>query len=113
MRRYIAVLGVLALVGCGGVRGGVGAAPGAALGAADSLPLPAGALQTGAGAFLGQGVDVTAYRRLRDSFLDLQVRAQSMALGDATTTITTLQRPVPSRSLDIGHQLYDLCMTYL
>ena len=64
----------------------------ATLGAADSLHLTAGALQTGAGAFLGQGVDVTAYRRLRDSFLDLQVRAQSMALGDATTSAEALDR---------------------
>ena len=56
----------------------------ATLGAANPLHLTAGATQNGAGAFLGQGVDVTAYRRLRDSFLDLQVRAQSMALGDAT-----------------------------
>ena len=64
----------------------------ATLGAADPLHLTAGALQTGAGAFLGQGVDVTAYRRLRDSFLDLQVRAQSMALGDATTSAEALDR---------------------
>jgi flagellar hook-associated protein 1 FlgK len=64
----------------------------ASLGAADSLHLTAGALQNGSGAFLGQGVDVTAYRRLRDSFLDLQVRAQSMSLGDATTSAEALDR---------------------
>ena len=64
----------------------------ASLGATDSLHLTAGALQNGAGAFLGQGVDVTAYRRLRDSFLDLQVRAQSMSLGDATTSAEALDR---------------------
>ena len=64
----------------------------ASLGAADPLHLMAGATQNGAGAFLGQGVDVTAYRRLRDSFLDLQVRAQSMALGDATTSAEALDR---------------------
>lgn len=64
----------------------------ATLGAADALHLTAGALQNGAGAFLGQGVDVTAYRRLRDSFLDLQVRAQSMSLGDATTSAEALDR---------------------
>ena len=64
----------------------------ATLGAADPLHLTAGATQNGAGAFLGQGVDVTAYRRLRDSFLDLQVRAQSMALGDATTSAEALDR---------------------
>jgi flagellar hook-associated protein 1 len=64
----------------------------ASLGAADPLHLTAGATQNGAGAFLGQGVDVTAYRRLRDSFLDLQVRAQSMALGDASTSAEALDR---------------------
>ena len=64
----------------------------ATLGAANPLHLPAGATQSGAGAFLGQGVDVTAYRRLRDSFLDLQVRAQSMSLGDATTSAEALDR---------------------
>jgi flagellar hook-associated protein 1 FlgK len=64
----------------------------ATLGAADPLHLVAGATQNGAGAFLGAGVDVTAYRRLRDSFLDLQVRAQSMALGDATTSAEALDR---------------------
>src|SRR5919201_4945294 len=64
----------------------------AALGATDALHVQAGATGTGQGAFLGQGVDVTAYRRIRDSFLDLQVRAQSMALGDATTTAEALDR---------------------
>jgi len=62
----------------------------ATLGAANPLHLTAGATQNGAGAFLGQGVDVTAYRRVRDSFLDLQVRAQNMALGDATTSAEAL-----------------------
>ena len=64
----------------------------AALGATDALHVQAGATGTGQGAFLGQGVDVTAYRRIRDSFLDLQVRAQSMALGDASTTAEALDR---------------------
>jgi flagellar hook-associated protein 1 FlgK len=64
----------------------------ATLGAANPLHLTAGATQNGAGAFLGQGVDVTAYRRLRDSFLDLQVRAQTMALGDASTSAEALDR---------------------
>jgi flagellar hook-associated protein 1 len=62
----------------------------ATLGATDPLHLAAGATANGHGAFLGQGVDVTAYRRVRDSFLDLQVRAQNMALGDATTTAQAL-----------------------
>jgi flagellar hook-associated protein 1 len=64
----------------------------AALGAADALHVQAGATHNGQGAFLGQGVDVTAYRRIRDSFLDLQVRAQNMALGDATTSAEALDR---------------------
>jgi flagellar hook-associated protein 1 len=64
----------------------------ASLGAANPLHLVAGATQDGSGAFLGQGVDVTAYRRLRDSFLDLQVRAQTMALGDASTSAEALDR---------------------
>ena len=64
----------------------------AALGATDALHVQAGATHNGQGAFLGQGVDVTAYRRIRDSFLDLQVRAQNMALGDATTSAEALDR---------------------
>ncbi len=62
----------------------------ATLGAADPLHLTAGATQNGTGAYLGTGVDVTAYRRVRDSFLDLQVRAQNMALGDASTSAQSL-----------------------
>jgi flagellar hook-associated protein 1 FlgK len=64
----------------------------AALGATHALHVQAGATADGHGAFLGQGVDVTAYRRIRDSFLDLQVRAQNMALGDATTSAEALDR---------------------
>jgi flagellar hook-associated protein 1 len=64
----------------------------ATLGAANPLHVQAGATTDGQGAFLGQGVDVTAYRRIRDSFLDLQVRAQNMALGDATTGAEALDR---------------------
>jgi flagellar hook-associated protein 1 FlgK len=63
----------------------------AALGAASPLHV-SGATQNGSGAFLGQGVDVTAYRRIRDSFLDLQVRAQTMALGDGSTSAEALDR---------------------
>ena len=36
----------------------------------------------GAGAHLGSGVDVQAYRRVRDGFLDLQYRAQATRLGE-------------------------------
>jgi flagellar hook-associated protein 1 FlgK len=49
--------------------------------AARPLELQAGALADGSGAMLGQGVEVEAYRRLRDTFLDLQFRGQNMALG--------------------------------
>jgi flagellar hook-associated protein 1 FlgK len=62
----------------------------AVLGATPALNLQNGALQNGSGAFLGQGVDVTAYKRIRDSFLDLQVRAQTMALGDGSTSSQAL-----------------------
>jgi flagellar hook-associated protein 1 FlgK len=53
----------------------------AVLGASRALRVPAGALQSGAGADLGSGVDVLSYRRVRDQFLDLQYRAQAMRLG--------------------------------
>src|SRR5919198_1828027 len=64
----------------------------ATLGATSALHVAGGALQDGSGAFIGQGVDVTAYRRIRDSFLDLQVRAQTMALGDGSTSAQALDR---------------------
>src|SRR5919204_2481175 len=64
----------------------------ATLGAANALHVAAGITQDGTGAFIGQGVDVTAYRRIRDSFLDLQVRAQNMALGDGSTSAEALDR---------------------
>jgi flagellar hook-associated protein 1 len=62
----------------------------ATLGAASALHVTGGATQDGSGAFIGQGVDVTAYRRIRDSFLDLQVRAQTMALGEGSTNAQAL-----------------------
>lgn len=58
----------------------------AVLASAHALDVAAGALQNGAGALLGQGVDVVEYRRIRDGFLDLQYRAQNMALGQHETT---------------------------
>ena len=54
----------------------------ASLVAATPLTIDSGALANGSGAQLGQGVDVSAYRRMRDSFLDLQYRAQNMTLGE-------------------------------
>jgi flagellar hook-associated protein 1 FlgK len=62
----------------------------AALVAADALPLQAGALASGAGAFLGQGVEVEAYRRLRDAFLDVQYRGQAMTQAGNETTSRAL-----------------------
>jgi flagellar hook-associated protein 1 len=64
----------------------------AVLGAALPYQLDAGALANGSGAQLGQGVDVLEYRRIRDSFLDLQYRAQNMTLGGKTTTADGLSR---------------------
>jgi len=64
----------------------------AVLGAALPLELSAGALANGRGAQLGQGVDVVAYRRMRDAFLDLQFRAQNMALGERATLADGLAR---------------------
>lgn len=58
--------------------------------AAPALTIPAGALQNGTGAQLGQGVDVLDYRRLRDDFLDLQWRTQNMTGGQAETTAQRL-----------------------
>src|SRR3954469_5795818 len=62
----------------------------ATLTAAQPLVIPAGALQNGDGAQLGSGVDVQAYRRVRDHFLDAQYRAQNMRLGYQSATATTL-----------------------
>jgi flagellar hook-associated protein 1 FlgK len=62
----------------------------AVFGAAPSLAIPAGAKQDGTGAQLGQGVDVVAYQRMRDDFLDLQFRAQTMTSGQADVTAQRL-----------------------
>jgi flagellar hook-associated protein 1 FlgK len=64
----------------------------AVLGAALPYTIQAGLLVDGSGAQLGQGVDVLEYRRMRDSFLDLQFRAQNMSLGDKTATADGLSR---------------------
>ncbi len=54
----------------------------ASLTAFRSLELEAGAVASGGGASLGQGVEVEAYRRMRDGFVDLQFRAQRMATSE-------------------------------
>jgi flagellar hook-associated protein 1 len=41
---------------------------------------------------LGTGVDAIAYKRIRDSFLDLQYRAQSMQVGGSTTRADALDQ---------------------
>ena len=62
----------------------------ATLVAADPLKIASGALADGGGAFLGQGVEVEAYRRMRSSFLDLQFRGQNMSLGQHETSAAAL-----------------------
>src|SRR5437763_2297747 len=51
-----------------------------------------GAMVDGGGGWLGSGVDVLTYRRIRDGFLDLQYRAQAMNQGQWDTTASTLSQ---------------------
>ena len=62
----------------------------AVLGASRPLKIAAGAVQNGGGAEIGTGVDVLAYRRLRDQFIDLQYRAQAMRLGGLAAQVKGL-----------------------
>jgi flagellar hook-associated protein 1 FlgK len=48
------------------------------------------ALSTGPAGLLGTGVDVTSYKRIRDSFLDLQYRAQNMQVGGESARADSL-----------------------
>jgi flagellar hook-associated protein 1 len=64
----------------------------ALLAAMPALTVPANSATTGAGAQLGTGVDVLAIRRIRDSFLDIQYRAESMQLGNASTKSQSLEQ---------------------
>ncbi len=57
-----------------------------------ALTIPANSATTGAGAQLGTGVDVLAIRRIRDSFLDIQYRAETMQLGNASTKAQSLEQ---------------------
>ena len=50
------------------------------------------ALSVPAAGLLGTGVDVVAYKRIRDSFLDLQYRAQSMQVGYGTARADALDQ---------------------
>ena len=53
--------------------------------ASDALAVPPAGL-------LGTGVDVVAYRRIRDGFLDLQYRAQNMQTGYGTARTDSLEQ---------------------
>jgi flagellar hook-associated protein 1 len=64
----------------------------AVMAASDALVIPQGAVQGGAGAHIGSGVDVLAYRRIRDTFLDLQYRAQATRLGEEAGRAQGLDR---------------------
>src|SRR4051794_20729523 len=61
----------------------------AALAATTPLTVTAGGVAQGGS--LGTGVDIQSYRRVRDQFLDLQYRGQSMQLGEQTTRSSGLQ----------------------
>jgi flagellar hook-associated protein 1 FlgK len=60
--------------------------------AATPYTIEAGLLVDGGGAQLGGGVDIQAFRRIKDGFLDLQYRAQSLRLGDYQTTTSATQQ---------------------
>jgi flagellar hook-associated protein 1 FlgK len=64
----------------------------AVLTAAPATDVPAGMLQHGGGAQIGAGVDVQAYRRVRDNFLDLQFRGQNSVLGEQNAKSEALDR---------------------
>src|SRR5512144_3263842 len=55
----------------------------AVLAAARATEVKAG-VQNGGTAQLGAGVEVQAYRRIRDNFLDLQYRRQNTLVGEQT-----------------------------
>ncbi len=83
----------------------------AVMAASAPLTIPAGGIQSGAGAHLGTGVEVEDYRRVRDQFLDLQFRSQSMRLGYESTRTQQLERAELALSEPsdngIGQQLTD------
>jgi flagellar hook-associated protein 1 FlgK len=57
----------------------------AVLDASMPLRIAAGEFSAGGAAHIGTGVTVDAFRRIRDTFLDLQYRAQAMQVGDQST----------------------------
>jgi flagellar hook-associated protein 1 len=61
----------------------------AVLGASDALQVTDGTRQSTI-ASIGTGVQIQAYNRIRDDFLDLQYRAQNMVLGQQSATANSL-----------------------
>ncbi|MBJ7522311.1 MAG: flagellar hook-associated protein FlgK [Solirubrobacteraceae bacterium] len=59
--------------------------------ASSSLRLPSGT-NSGGGAWLGQGVEIEQFRRLRDSFLDIQFRAQNTTAAYDETAAKGVRR---------------------
>src|ERR1044072_2905398 len=64
----------------------------ATLVASPALEIPAGGVAGGSGAHLGSGVDVQAFRRVRDQFIDLQYRGQNTNLNQWTARATALDQ---------------------
>ena len=64
----------------------------ATLVAAPALEIPSGGIAGGSGAHLGAGVDVQAFRRIRDQFVDLQYRGQNTNLGEWSARAGSLER---------------------
>jgi flagellar hook-associated protein 1 len=60
--------------------------------AATPYDVEAGLLVDGGGAQLGGGVDIMSFTRIRDSFLDLQYRAQNLRQGGYDTTASSLEQ---------------------
>jgi flagellar hook-associated protein 1 len=63
----------------------------AVMGASDALQVTDGMRQSTI-ASIGTGVQIQAYQRVRDQFLDLQYRAQNMVLGQQTATANSLDQ---------------------
>jgi flagellar hook-associated protein 1 len=61
----------------------------AVLGSTDALQVTDGTRQSTI-ASIGTGVQIQAYQRIRDDFLDLQFRAQNMVLGQQSATANSL-----------------------
>jgi flagellar hook-associated protein 1 FlgK len=70
----------------------------AVMATATPYDIEAGLLIDGGGAMLGGGVDIQAFRRIRDGFLDLQFRAQSLRLGEYEGTASAMAQVEDSLS---------------